>query len=130
MKAFIVDDSAIVRERLENMISEIPGIEFIGDSGYELDAIERIRRLHPDVVILDIRMPEGNGMNVLKDIKSRMPSTKVIMLTNYPYRQYRKKCMEMGADYFYDKSKEFEEVMEVLEKLAQDHRAGEGLEKD
>jgi len=68
-------------------------------------------------VILDIRMPGGSGIDVLEDIKKINAAPIVIILTNYPYPQYRKKCMAAGADYFFDKSSEFEKVTEVLKKL-------------
>jgi DNA-binding NarL/FixJ family response regulator len=117
MKVFIADDSAVVRERLTEMLSELPEIEIIGQAEDGLEAINLIEKLNPDVVILDIRMPRGNGIDVLQNIKKNNPSLIVIMLTNYPYPQYRKKCMKAGADYFFDKSTEFEKVTEMLKKL-------------
>ena len=122
MKVFIADDSDIVRERLKEMLSEISEVEIIGEAGDGEEAIKGILELHPDVVILDIRMPGGNGIDVLQAIKRGDPAPTVIMLTNYPYPQYRKKCMDLGADYFFDKSNEFEKVVEVLEQLIQDSR--------
>ena len=64
MKVFIADDSPILRERLDAMLSELPGIKIVGQAGNVADAIETIRALHPDVVILDIRMPGGSGIGV------------------------------------------------------------------
>jgi DNA-binding NarL/FixJ family response regulator len=117
MKIFIADDSAVVRERLKEMLSEIPEVKIIGQAEDGLQATNLIEELNPDVVVLDIRMPRGNGIDVLEKIKKNNPALIVIMLTNYPYPQYRKKCMKAGADYFFDKSSEFEKVTEVLEKL-------------
>jgi len=120
MKVFIADDSAAVVERLITMLSELPQVEIIGQAQDALEAIKAIRQLNPDVVILDIRMPGGNGIDVLKDIKSNKPAPVVIMLTNYPYPQYRRKCKALGADFFFDKSTEFEKVTEVLGQLIKD----------
>jgi len=117
MKVFLVDDSAIVRERLVTMLSEVQGVEIAGEAENLHDAIKGFEKLKPDVVILDIRMPGGNGIDVLENIKEKRPATKVIMLTNYPYPQYRKKCMDSGADFFFDKSTEFRKVVEVLNHL-------------
>lgn len=122
MRVFIVDDSAIVRVRLKAMFSEIPGIEIVGEAANARDAIKDIRKLKPDVAIVDIRMPGGNGIDTLKNIKEMKQAPMVIILTNYPYPQYRNKCMEAGADFFFDKSSEFEKVMEVLEQLIQDNQ--------
>lgn len=66
------------------------------------------------IIILDIRMHGGNGIRILKAIREKNINSKVIMLTSYPYQKYRKKCMEAGADCFFDKSREFGKVMEVL----------------
>jgi len=117
MKVFIADDSAVVRERLKEMLSELPEIEIIGQAEDGFQATKLIEKLNPDVVILDIRMPRGNGIDALQNIKKNNPTITVIMLTNYPYPQYRKKCMKAGADYFFDKATEFEKVTEVLKKL-------------
>ena len=123
MKIFIVDDSALVRERIIAMISEHPGIEIIGQAKNAPEGIKSILELKPDMVILDIRMPGGNGIEVLNKIKKIKPAPTIIILTNYPYPQYRKKCMEAGADYFFDKSTEFNKIIEVINKLIQESNA-------
>jgi DNA-binding NarL/FixJ family response regulator len=117
IRVLIVDDSALIRERLKTMLSEIAGVEIVGESEDKMEAIASNERLHPDVVILDIRLPTGDGIEVLQHIKRDTPSVIVIMLTNYPYPQYRQKCLKAGADFFFDKSTEFEKVPEVLMKL-------------
>lgn len=117
MKVFIVDDSAIVRERLVEMLSEIKGVEILGEARDGVEAIEAICRVHPDGVILDVRMPGRNGIKVLEDIKRNQPAPVVLMLTNFPYLQYRKKCLDAGADGFLDKSIEFHKMAEALKFL-------------
>jgi DNA-binding NarL/FixJ family response regulator len=119
VKVFIVDDSEIVIERLKTMLSEVKEIEVIGKANNPFDAINGIRTLHPDAVILDLQMPGGSGIGVLLSIKRNSSAPVVLVLTNYPYPQYRKKCMEAGADFFFDKSTEFERVPEVLKQLFQ-----------
>jgi DNA-binding NarL/FixJ family response regulator len=123
VRVFIVDDSAILRERLITMVSELKGIEIIGQAKGSTEAVEAIPKLKPDVVILDIRMHGGNGIEVLKSIKKDKNPPLVIMLTNYPYPQYRKKCKDAGADFFLDKSTEFEKITGILNNLAK--RRGE-----
>jgi len=114
MKVFIADDSSEVRERIRMLLSELEKVEMIGEAENVQEAIENIRLQGPDVVILDIRMPGGNGIDVLREIEKNDQVPIIIMLTNYPHQQYRKKCMDAGADFFFDKSKEFEKVVEVL----------------
>ena len=123
MKIFIVDDSTVVCERLISMLSELSEVEIAGKAQNAQDAINSIRKLKPDVAIIDIRMPGGNGIEVLKNIKKDRPAPLAIILTNYPYPQYRKRCMDAGADYFFDKSSEFEKVIEVLKELIQESNA-------
>jgi DNA-binding NarL/FixJ family response regulator len=117
MKVFIADDSTVLCERLIEMLSDIPGIEIIGHAQDVTGALYSIKKLNPDIVILDIRMPGGSGIDVLQDIKKEKQAPMVIILTNYPYPQYRKKCLGLGADYFFDKSTEFEKVTELFKHL-------------
>ena len=120
MNVFIVDDSAIVREKLAAMLSDIAGVRCIGQAGNACDAIRSIAELKPDVVVLDIRLGAGgNGMDVLTQVKKQPPSPIVIMLTNYPYPEYRKRCLALGADYFFDKVTEIEQVSELFYRLTQ-----------
>ncbi len=62
IRVLIVDDSALIRERLKTMLSEIAGVEIVGEAEDKMEAIASNDRLHPDVVILDIRLPRGNGI--------------------------------------------------------------------
>jgi DNA-binding NarL/FixJ family response regulator len=117
MRLFIADDSEILRVRLVDMLSEIEGIEIIGQAQESLDAIESIEKLKPHVVILDIQMPQVNGIKVLEAIKKNNHHLKVIIFTNYPYPQYRKRCMDLGADFFFDKSTEFEKLIDTVKYL-------------
>ena len=114
MKIFIADDSDEVRKRIVAMLSDLERIDTIGQAENVQDAIASIREFGPDVVILDIRMPGGSGIDVLEGIEKKNQVPIVIMLTNYPHSQYRKRCMEAGADFFFDKSVEFEKVIEVV----------------
>ena len=111
---YIVDDSQAVRERLIGMISEVEGTTLAGASGDPREAVKAIQRLQPDAVILDIRMPGMSGIQVLREIKQGQQVPVVIMLTNYAFGQYRRECAEAGADYFLNKSKEFEKINGIL----------------
>lgn len=111
---FIVDDSAVVRDRLAQMISGVTGMSVVGQADIAFEAIAGLRRLQPAYAVLDISMPGGSGMHVLETIKREQPALKVIMLTNFAQDQYRQKCLQLGADHFFDKTTEFEKVLEVL----------------
>jgi DNA-binding NarL/FixJ family response regulator len=111
---FIVDDSTVVRDRLAQMISGIPGLDLVGQADIAFEAIEGLRRLRPTCAVLDISMPGGSGIHILETIKREQPSLSVIMLTNFAQDQYRQKCLQLGADYFFDKTTQFEKVIDVL----------------
>jgi DNA-binding NarL/FixJ family response regulator len=117
MRIFIADDSDILRTRLKEILSEFEEIEVVGQARLASEALESIRRLVPDVVILDIRFPNGSGIDVLESVKKENIPTKVIIFTNFPYLQYRKKCFDAGADFFFYKAIEFEKLITTLEKL-------------
>jgi DNA-binding NarL/FixJ family response regulator len=123
LKVFISDDSATVRERLVTMALDLPEVDVVGQAKDAPGTLEAVRRIRPDVVILDIRMPGGNGIEVLREVKKMNPAPRVIMLTNFAYAQYRKKCEQAGADFFLDKSTESDKLPQALEQARQDLRA-------
>jgi two-component system response regulator DevR len=122
LTVYIVDDSPVMRERLTESVADIAGVKIAGQSGDPFEALDRLRKSHPDVVILDIRLPKRSGIDVLKDIKKNPAAPVVIMVTNYPYRQYRQACMTAGADYFFSKMDEFEMIRETLSRIALHHQ--------
>jgi DNA-binding NarL/FixJ family response regulator len=118
MRLFIADDSELLRERLVDVLSEIEGVEIVGQGEDTVKVIEAVKRLHPDLVILDIRMPGGNGILVLETLKKMENPPLVIMFTNYPFLQYRMRCLEAGADFFFYKSTEIEKLIDVVRESA------------
>jgi DNA-binding NarL/FixJ family response regulator len=117
MKVFIADDSPILQDRLKTMLSDFPEVEIAGQARDVPEAIKSIQDLNPDLVILDIRMPDGSGIEVLQSIKKDRPDIKVIVFTNYPYPQYRKKCMDLGADFFFAKATESDQISVAVSEL-------------
>jgi DNA-binding NarL/FixJ family response regulator len=123
VKVLIVDDSKIVCDGLQQMLIDTADVEIVGRAHTAHEAINAISECEPEAVILDIRLPGPSGIEVLKDIRDKKLPIRVIMLTNYPYPQYRRKCEELGADYFIDKVTEIEKIPHVIEELAK----GKGL---
>ncbi|MGA2624831.1 MAG: response regulator [Bacteroidota bacterium] len=76
-----------------------------------------------DLVVLDIRMPELNGIEVLKRIKESRYRTKVCILTNHSYPRYKERCLAEGSEYFFDNDKDFEQIASMIADLAQPHLA-------
>jgi DNA-binding NarL/FixJ family response regulator len=118
MRLLIADDSEILRSRLCDLLSDLAGVTIVGQANDCASALEAVLSLKPDVVILDIHISGGDGMGVLETIKKRVDPPKVIMFTNYPYLQYRKRCLDVGADYFFYKANDFEQLVDVVKELA------------
>jgi DNA-binding NarL/FixJ family response regulator len=118
LKVYIADDSVVVREKLKEVLEEQGSIKVIGEAGDAGQAITDIRKLDPQVVIIDVRMPNGGGLPVLKDIKARTPQRIVIILTSFPYLEYRDVYLAAGADYFFDKTKDIPQMTSTLVEIA------------
>jgi DNA-binding NarL/FixJ family response regulator len=114
----IVDDSNLVRERLIKMLDAVPGIEIAGEAANSQDALKVIQDKKPHIVIIDIKIPGESGIEVLKKIKKANRAVIAIIITNYPFNQYKANCFENGADYFFDKSNEYGNIIETIETLA------------
>lgn len=99
------------------MISQIPGIGLVRLAVDVPGALAAVRDEPPDLIVLDVQMPGGSGMDVLREVKKNTPATMVIMLTHYPYLQYQQRCLELGADYFLSKSTNSNELLELIERL-------------
>jgi DNA-binding NarL/FixJ family response regulator len=117
MKLLLADDSPLLRENLQKLMRPVDTINHIYESEDVPATIEAIDTNKPEVIILDIRMPGGSGFDVLEHLKQRQQSPIVIVLTNYATDYNREKCFRLGAKYFFDKTKEFEKVIDVLKTL-------------
>jgi len=113
-RVVIVDDSEKIRERIVALLTESGEIRVVGQFGNGRDALDRIDSLHPDAAILDIRLPDLSGIEILKKIKGRMPDVKVTMFTNFDSVQYRAQCRRLGADHFLNKALEFEKITDTV----------------
>lgn len=125
MNIFVVEDSSLLRERLIRTLTGISGVQVIGYADTAEDAIQSIQRLTPDAVILDIRLRQGTGFQVLQATKSPGKPPLIIVLTNFAYPQYRKKYLDAGADFFFDKSNEFERVVVELNNIIKGSKAND-----
>jgi two-component system, NarL family, response regulator DegU len=117
MRIIIADDSSLLRERIVGLLTCLKYVSIEGEAASGTEALKLVSEQKPDVAIIDIRMPEMNGIEVLKRIKDMGLKTKVIILTNYPYRQYREKCLSEGADYFLDKNQDLARIVSVISEI-------------
>ena len=110
MRVYIVEDSPFMVERIMSKLESIQGVDVVGISDDEEDALRKIRDRHPDFCIVDIRLKSGSGINLLEKIKIERPETTVAILTSYSTPEFFDKCMDLGADYFFDKAKDFDNI--------------------
>lgn len=126
LKIVTVDDSPIVAERLQSMLSEVENVEFLGNARNIASALALIDRTKPDVVLLDIHleedMPEANGIDLLISLRKQYPVMKIMMLTNLTGFHYRNRCIAFGVDYFFDKSNDFDKIPGTLKEIMQSAR--------
>lgn len=118
MRVFIADDSQVVVERFADLLKEVPSVQLVGKAYDVPQAIRSIEDTNPDAVILDLHMPGGSGLEVLRAVRPKHPSLYVLICTNFPYPQYREECIAAGANYFLDKSAEFEKIPTIFRELA------------
>ncbi len=83
IRVLIVDDHEVVREGLRALLRRRPNLTVVGDADTVRSAIAEARRMKPDVVIMDVRLPDGSGVEACREIRAQRPETKVLMLTSY-----------------------------------------------
>ena len=106
----IVEDSPLIVKSMIELLEDVAGIAFIESCGTYSEAISLLSTYNPAVVLLDINLPDKNGIVLLKYIKTFYPETTVIMVTNQNEDLYKNICLEIGAHCFLDKSNDFEKL--------------------
>lgn len=120
MKVFVADSSPCILERLDSLLSEIPGIEIAGHARNGEEAIALIPACEPEVLILDSSLPPEGGLGLLRRLRSKGCTPVILVITSFPTLQYRTKFHEAGAAYFFDKSREQDRLVEALVVLKQE----------
>ena len=113
----MVEDSEIVRTRLVAMLAETRGVEVAGEAATVADAVARLAGGRPHAVLVDLRLPDGDGFEVIRAAKALTPPPVVVVLTSYAYPQLEARGLAAGADWFLDKSTQFLRVPEILTSL-------------
>jgi DNA-binding NarL/FixJ family response regulator len=114
MDLFIVEDSIPVRERLLRTLEGMDGLDIVGTAEDVPAAIDGLTSCPPDALILDLQLPSGSGLQVLRAVRQKLPNMRVIVMTNFAAEPYRKAAMAAGAEVFLDKSAEFGRVRDIL----------------
>lgn len=114
MKILVIDDSALIRQRLIDALKKKnKNLEVESASNAE-EANKKFFDFQPDVVTLDVSLPDESGISLLEKFKAIKPSLKTLVFTNYPLSQIKKVCMDLGADYFFYKANDFETAVNTV----------------
>ena len=97
IKILVVDDHALIRKGLKQMLEECPDLQVTGEASTGMEAINKVRAEHFDLLLLDINLPDKHGIEVLKQFRSEQPELKIIMLSMYPEEQYGVRALKAGA---------------------------------
>jgi len=120
IKLMLADDHAMLREGLRSKFQECNDVEMIGEAGSGHELLELLKSKQPDVIILDVKMPDTNGISLMQQIKMSYPACKVVILTMYDHVRYALHALECGADGFLVKGSPFEELLQAVRNVKQD----------
>jgi DNA-binding NarL/FixJ family response regulator len=111
---FVVEDAPLVRERLLELLGAVPGARVVGHAARADEAIHDILAERPDVVVLDLRLAQGSGFDVLRAVHEAAPEIDCYMLSSFATEPYRRLAARLGARDFFDKTTEFERVRDII----------------
>jgi DNA-binding NarL/FixJ family response regulator len=114
----IVDDHQLARESLQNMLSDERDIEIVGEAANGRQALLLCSRLRPDLILMDVRMPEMDGLAATKEVKQRYPETSVMMLTMHENPDYLLEALKAGAAGYVLKDAPQEEIIEAVRRVS------------
>ena len=117
LKVLIADDSERVRKLLVNLLLQCPRLQLVGQAQDGSEALDLIKTLDPDVLIVDVQMPRVSGLKVLEALKNQGSKCMTIVLTGQSDDAYRKKCSELGATHFFEKGTSIDQLIRVLKQL-------------
>jgi DNA-binding NarL/FixJ family response regulator len=120
LKCFVVEDSAVIRQNLVATLEELLDIQVVGTAEDERTALDwaRAGEYACDLMIIDIFLKSGSGLEVLRQVRQMRPDTRTVVLTNYATPDIRRRCADLGADRVFDKSAELDELLAYCEGLA------------
>jgi len=110
----VVDDYGLIVERLISLLQDLDGVHQVVGAGSYAESVKILNEGSLDIALLDIHLPDRSGIELLDFIKAYHPQTGVVMITNQNNPHYQVICLEKGADYFIDKSNDFEMLPEII----------------
>jgi two-component system OmpR family response regulator len=117
-RLLLVDDSKLIRISLQALLEPIAGIEAIHSADTLRQTLESVSRLAPSLLILDSHLPDGHAIPIIPVLKQLKPRMRIAIFTNDVNEFNRRKCLQAGADWFFDKSIELGELLAVVQQQA------------
>ncbi len=118
MKILICDDHKIVREGLRQILQQLEEVASIAEAGNGSEAYAILKDMLIDIMLLDISLPDKNGLEVLQSVKEKWPSTNVLMLSMHPQEQYAIRALKLGASGYLTKDTASEELLLAVKKVS------------
>jgi two-component system, NarL family, response regulator DevR len=118
IRVMLVDDHEVVREGLKALLNRREGMTVVGEAGSVAQSIEVAAAVRPDVVVMDLRLPDGTGIEACREIRSELPGTKVIMLTSYADEEAIMSSILGGASAYLLKQTRGVQLAEAIEGVA------------
>jgi two-component system, NarL family, response regulator DevR len=115
LRLLVVDDHEVVRQGLVAMLDRRPNFQVVAEAGTAADSIDLARRYQPDLVIMDVRLPDGSGIEACRDIRAELPQTRVVILTSYPDEEAVFSAIIAGASGYLLKQVRARDLVAALE---------------
>lgn len=113
----IADDHSVVRAGLRQILADVPELQVVGEAGSGEEALAMVRRLHPELLVLDLSMPGRGGLDILKEVAAERPPTRVLVLTIHPEREYAERVLRAGASGYLTKESATSELVTAVERV-------------
>jgi two-component system response regulator DevR len=117
LRLLVVDDHEVVRQGLVAMLSRRPNFQVVAEAGTVAEALEMARRFQPELVVMDVRLPDGSGIEACREIRAEMPHTRVVILTSYPDEEAVFSAIVAGASGYLLKQVRGRDLVAALESV-------------
>jgi two-component system, NarL family, response regulator DevR len=118
LRLLVVDDHEVVRQGLVAVLDRRPGFQVVAEAGTVAESIDAARRFRPDIVVMDVRLPDGTGIEACREIRAEHPDTRVVMLTSYPDDDAVLSAIVAGASGYLLKQIRARDLVAALESVA------------
>ena len=113
----LIDDSEVVASRLGSLLTANPSINFAGRAKNIQEGYKLIEKIHPQVVIINSRLPDGTAISMIANLKQKYPDLQIVILSNETNEYYKTKCLKMGATRVLDRSSDLPDIIDIIDDI-------------